>query len=70
MADHALQMTVRAQSWYLVQRNRTVERHRGAERGSSTAQTAMILLLVGAAIAAGTIIAGKMTENANNVPTP
>ena len=32
--------------------------------------TAIIVLLVVAAIAAGGIIAGKITDNANNVPSP
>ncbi len=40
------------------------------ERGEVTAQTAMIVLLVAAAIAAAGIIAVKMTNNANNVPEP
>ena len=40
------------------------------DRGEVTATTALIFLLVAAAIAAGTIIATKITANANNVPTP
>ncbi len=40
------------------------------ERGEVTAQTALIVLLVIAAIAAGGIIAAKITSNANNVPSP
>ncbi len=40
------------------------------ERGEVTATTALIVLLVIAAIAAGGIIAGKITDNANNVPSP
>ena len=40
------------------------------DRGEVTATTALIVLLVIAAIAAGTIIAAKITSNANNVPSP
>ncbi len=43
---------------------------RGDERGEVTATTALIVLLVIAAIAAGGIIASKITGNANNVPSP
>lgn len=40
------------------------------DRGEVTAQTAMIALLVIAAIAAGGIIATKITGNANKIPSP
>ncbi len=40
------------------------------ERGEVTAQTALIVLLVIAAIAAGGVIAAKINSNANNVPSP
>ena len=40
------------------------------DRGEVTATTALIVLLVIAAIAAGTIIATKINNNANNVPEP
>jgi len=40
------------------------------DRGEVTAQTAMIALLVIAAIAAGTIIASRITGNANKIPSP
>lgn len=70
MAEHALRMTVAAHIWHMEGHRRVAERLRESERGSSTAETAMILLLVAAAIAAGTIIAQKMTDNANNVPSP
>lgn len=40
------------------------------DRGEVTAQTALIVLLVIAAIAAGGIIAAKINSNANNVPSP
>ena len=43
---------------------------RREDRGEVTAATAMIVILVIAAIAAGTIIATRITDNANNVPTP
>lgn len=38
------------------------------DRGEVTATTALIVILVVAAIAAAGIIAGKMRDNANNVP--
>ncbi len=44
-------------------------RSRG-DRGEVTATTALIVILVIAAIAAATVIATKMTDNANNVPSP
>jgi carbon starvation protein CstA len=40
------------------------------ERGEVTATTALIFLLVVAAIAAGGVIATRITGNANRVPTP
>ncbi len=40
------------------------------DRGEVTATTVLIVLLVIAAIAAGTIIATRITTNANNVPSP
>ena len=40
------------------------------DRGEVTAQTAMIALLVIAAVAAGTIIASRITGNANKIPSP
>lgn len=40
------------------------------ETGEITATTAMIVILVIAAVAAGGIIATKIRANANNVPTP
>ena len=40
------------------------------DRGEVTATTALIVLLVIAAIAAGTVIATKITSNADNVPEP
>ncbi len=40
------------------------------DRGEVTAQTALIALLVIAAIAAGTIIASRITGNANKIPSP
>ncbi len=43
---------------------------RESDRGEVTAQTAMIALLVIAAVAAGTIIASRITGNANKIPTP
>ncbi|WP_040492320.1 hypothetical protein [Ilumatobacter nonamiensis] len=43
---------------------------RDDDRGEVNAHTAFIVLLVIAAIAAGGIIAGKITDNANSVPSP
>ena len=40
------------------------------DRGEITSTTAIIVILVLAAIAAGGIIATKITDNANNVPSP
>lgn len=40
------------------------------DRGEVTATTAMIMLLVVAAIAAGGVIAAKILDNAEAVPTP
>lgn len=48
-------------------RDRAVEER---DRGEVTATTALIVLLVIAAIAAGTVIATKITNNADNVPEP
>lgn len=47
-----------------------IEEARHDDRGEVNAQTAFIVLLVIAAIAAGGIIATKITDNANNVPSP
>jgi len=57
-------------AWYAVgdaMRDRVRE---DRDRGEVTATTALIVLLVIAAIAAGTIIATKINNNANNVPEP
>ena len=40
------------------------------DRGEVTATTAMIVLLVTAAIAAGVIIADRISSNAESVPSP
>ncbi len=40
------------------------------DRGEITATTALIVILVIAAIAAGGVIASKIAANANNVPSP
>jgi hypothetical protein len=58
------------QAWYSAG---AIVRHRVSardERGEVTATTALIVLLVVAAIAAGTVIATRITDNANNVPSP
>jgi hypothetical protein len=48
---------------------RAIDSSRG-DRGEVTSTTVIIVLLVGAAIAAGVVIASKITSNANNVPSP
>lgn len=68
MADNTLRVMVQTQTRAREFRLRLEEHH--PERGSVTAQTAMIFLLVGGAILAAGIIAGKMQENANNIPSP
>jgi len=40
------------------------------ERGEVTATTALIFLLVVAAVAAGAVIASRIRSNADRVPTP
>jgi hypothetical protein len=47
-----------------------LEAARHDDRGEVTATTALIVLLVVAAITAGGIIAAKLVANANNVPSP
>lgn len=58
-------------AWYAVS-DRTRRRLDVAQRdrGEITATTALIVILVIAAIGAGTVIATKITNNANNVPEP
>lgn len=50
--------------------NQRLDRARHDDRGEVTATTALIVILVIAAIAAGGIIATRITDNANNVPSP
>jgi heme A synthase len=57
-------------AWWLVADSATSRIDDERDRGEVTATTAIIVLLVIAAIAAGTIIATRITTNANNVPTP
>ena len=49
---------------------RLVEAGHERDRGEVTATTALIVILVIAAIAAGGVIAIKIANNANNVPEP
>lgn len=49
---------------------RTTASARQDDRGEVTGQTALIVLLVTAAIAAGVAIAAAMTANTSNIPTP
>ena len=51
-------------------RTARVEAGNDRDRGEVTATTAIIVLLVIAAITAGTVIATAITNNANNVPSP
>lgn len=53
-----------------VTRQRLVEASGERDRGEVTATTALIVILVIAAIAAGGVIAIKIANNANNVPEP
>ncbi len=57
-------------AWYAVGDAMRDRDREDRDRGEVTATTALIVLLVIAAIAAGTIIATKITNNANNVPEP
>lgn len=57
-------------AWHLAGDRMRAKVTEDRDRGEVTAQTAMIFLLVGAAIVAGGVIATKITNNANNVPEP
>lgn len=57
-------------AWQMVSNAAQDQIREQRDRGEVTATTAMIVLLVVAAIAAGTIIAARITANANNVPSP
>ncbi len=72
MADNTLRLTVQMQTRGWRYRDWLYDQYNAQdpERGSVTAQTAMIFLLVGGAILAGGIIVGKMQDNANNIPAP
>lgn len=54
------------QSWMRLDERVADER----DRGEVTATTALIVLLVAAAIAAGAVIASRITSNANSIPSP
>ena len=51
-------------------RERLQKANNDRDRGEVTSTTALIVILVIAAIAAAGIIAAKITANANNVPAP
>ena len=72
MADNTMRLTVQTQTRAWRYRDWLYDQYevQDPERGSVTAQTAMIFLLVGGAILAGGIIVGKMQANANNIPAP
>jgi hypothetical protein len=40
------------------------------DRGEITSTTVLIVILAVAAVTAGAIIAGKISDNASNIPTP
>jgi hypothetical protein len=63
----ALELWLRAGDSLAAARHRINE---DRDRGEVTATTALIVILVIAAIAAATVIATRMTDNANNVPSP
>ena len=68
-----LEMQIRVLSCWLAVTGRlrtVVDEARNDDRGEVTATTALIVLLVIAAIAAGGVIATKITDNAKNVPSP
>ena len=69
-----LELQVRLLTMWQEAGNRLRSAHAGTgedrDRGEVTATTAIIVLLVIAAIAAGTVIATAITNNANNVPSP
>ena len=65
-----LQIRVLTAWWAASDQIRTPHRTTDDDRGEITSTTAMIVLLVIAAIAAGAIIAAKISDNANNIPSP
>jgi hypothetical protein len=58
------------ESWRRARESALLNSMDDRDRGEVTAQTAMIALLVIAAVAAGTIIASRITGNANKIPSP
>jgi len=66
-----LEMQMKVWSAWLDTRGRAIDRvAEDRDRGEVTATTAMIVLLVIAAIAAGAVIATKIGNNAQAVPEP
>lgn len=71
MAEESIAMVCRAQQRSVELWDRLTEQYSNdKERGEVTATTALIFLLVIAAITAGTIIAAKVVANAENIPQP
>lgn len=67
MLDMQIKMiTAVVQGWLRLEARVDDER----DRGEVTATTALIVLLVTAAIAAGVVIAQRINDNANNIPSP
>jgi hypothetical protein len=58
------------ESWRRARESALLNSMDDRDRGEVTAQTTMIALLVIAAVAAGTIIASRITGNANKIPSP
>lgn len=66
-----LQIQVLSIWWQVSGRLRdTLSDARTDDRGEVTANTVMIVLLTVAALAAGGVIAAKITSNANKIPEP
>lgn len=67
MLDTQIKMiTIVVQSWLRLEARVGDER----DRGEVTATTALIVLLVTAAIAAGVVIAQRINDNASSIPSP
>jgi hypothetical protein len=64
-----LQMRVLA-AWYAAADRTRRNLGTSRDRGEVTATTVIIVILVIAAIAAGGVIASKINDNANNIPSP
>ncbi len=71
MAGIMMHLTVSTHSRWLIWRSDLHDRaHPNREHGGVPSDTAMIFLLVVAAIAAGTVIAAKIQGNVERIPSP